>query len=84
MVKKLSVLKIVSSALIVIGISFVINDYLEQDDEGWGGVWLMICIIHAAGGFIIDYILSRAIPQKMFLNLFEILVVAIWIVCITV
>ncbi len=73
--KKISVLSVISFALIVFCIKFLIFNYAKTDDIGYSGIGTLIFAGLGLFGILVDYIFSLLIKNRITLNIIELVIV---------
>ena len=74
--KKLSVLFVLSISVLVLCLKFIVFDYFTIDNDfGMAGIGLIMFLGAALSALLLDYILSRFIKNRVALNIIELLIV---------
>ena len=81
-IKKISVLFILSLLVIIFCVYFFLFEFSQIDDFGMAGIGALIILGFGVFGLILDYILSKVIEDRMLLNIIEFIMIffiSIWI-----
>lgn len=79
--KKISILFVLSVLLILICLSILIFDFTTINDlQGYGILVLSLCIGVGFFGLLFDYILSLFIKNRITLNVLELIIVTLFLI----
>ncbi len=80
--KKISVLFILSILAIVLCFKFFIFDFRTTEDFGFAGIGALIFFGLGLFGLLLDYILSLFIKNRIALNIIELIMVCMFLILI--